>query len=74
MRNAATEAGYEGASYASLGGIQREMRAALATARESGDQPRLTSTGQPRGRHQPAQHHADGQQPAWQPALGLRLG
>lgn len=38
MRNAATEAGYEGASYASLGGIQREMRAAVTTAQESGDQ------------------------------------
>jgi hypothetical protein len=38
MREAAEEAGYPGAVYATLGGIQREMRAAVATAQESGDQ------------------------------------
>jgi hypothetical protein len=38
MEQAAEEAGYPGASYATLGGIQREMRAALATAQESGDE------------------------------------
>lgn len=38
MRGAAAEAGYEGATYASLGGIQREMRATLATAQQAGDQ------------------------------------
>jgi hypothetical protein len=36
-RESAEEAGYPGASYATLGAIQREMRAAVATARESGD-------------------------------------
>lgn len=38
LREAADEAGYPGASYATLGGIQRELRAAVAAATESGDQ------------------------------------
>lgn len=38
MREAAEEAGYTDASYATLGGIQRELRAALATAKEGGDE------------------------------------
>lgn len=38
MRESAEEAGYPGAVYASLGGIQGQKRAALATAKESGDQ------------------------------------
>lgn len=38
MRQSAEEAGYPGAVYATLGGTQREMRAALATAQESGDE------------------------------------
>ncbi len=38
LREAADEAGYPGASYATLGGIQRELRAAVTTATESGDQ------------------------------------
>jgi hypothetical protein len=37
MREAAEEAGYPGATYATLGGIQRELRAAVTTATESGD-------------------------------------
>lgn len=38
MRQSAEEAGYPGAVYATLGGTQRELRAAVATAQESGDQ------------------------------------
>jgi hypothetical protein len=38
MREAAEEAGYPGTVYATLGGIQRELRAAVATATESGDE------------------------------------
>jgi len=38
LREAADEAGYPGASYATLGGVQRELRAAVAAATESGDQ------------------------------------
>ncbi|HUN07266.1 MAG TPA: hypothetical protein PLQ56_11730 [Aggregatilineales bacterium] len=38
MRESAEEAGYTDASYATLGGIQRELRAALATAKEGGDE------------------------------------
>lgn len=37
MRESAEEAGYPGAVYATLGGAQREMRAAVAAATESGD-------------------------------------
>lgn len=37
MRNAAEEAGYPGATYATLGGAQRGLRAAVTTATESGD-------------------------------------
>lgn len=37
MGEAAEEAGYPGASYATLGGVQRELRAAVSTAQESGD-------------------------------------
>lgn len=38
MEQAAEEAGYPGASYATLGGVQRELRGAVATAQESGDE------------------------------------
>jgi hypothetical protein len=38
MRNAAEEAGYPGAVYATLGKTQRELRAAVAEATESGDE------------------------------------
>jgi hypothetical protein len=38
MREAAEEAGYPGAAYATLGRVQRELRAAVATAREAGDE------------------------------------
>jgi hypothetical protein len=38
MREAAEEAGYTDASYATLGGIQRELRAAVATAKEGSDE------------------------------------
>jgi hypothetical protein len=38
MGNSAEEAGYPGAVYATLGGIQRELRAAVASATESGDE------------------------------------
>jgi hypothetical protein len=38
IRNAAEEAGYPGAVYATLGGIQRQLRAEVATATESGDE------------------------------------
>lgn len=38
MRSSAEEAGYPGAAYATLGGIQRELRAAVAEATESGDE------------------------------------
>src|SRR5688572_1389028 len=38
MRTAAETAGYPGAVYATLGGIQRELRAAVAEATESGDE------------------------------------
>lgn len=41
MRNAAEEAGYPDASYATLGGIQRQLRAAVAAATESGDEEAL---------------------------------
>lgn len=36
MAESATEAGFEGATYASLGGPQRELRAALAEAQDAG--------------------------------------
>ncbi len=42
MNESATETGYEGATYATLGGPQREARAAVATARESGDETALS--------------------------------
>jgi hypothetical protein len=38
MREAAEEAGHPGAAYATLGGVQRELRAAVAAATESGDE------------------------------------
>jgi hypothetical protein len=38
LQEAANEAGYPGAAYATLGGVQRELRAAVTTATESGDQ------------------------------------
>ncbi len=38
MHEAAANAGYEGASYASLGGIQRQLRAEIATATDAGDE------------------------------------
>lgn len=37
MQNSAEAAGYPEASYATLGGIQRQLRAAVAAATESGD-------------------------------------
>lgn len=37
MEESAEEAGYPGAAYATLGGAQRELRAAVAAATESGD-------------------------------------
>ena len=41
MRESAEEAGYPGAAYATLGGVQRELRAAVAAATESGDETAL---------------------------------
>ncbi|MBL8120312.1 MAG: hypothetical protein J0L63_20260 [Anaerolineae bacterium] len=41
MRNAAEDAGYPGEVYATLGGIQRGFRAAVAEATESGDEEAL---------------------------------
>ncbi|MFQ3565831.1 MAG: hypothetical protein SNJ59_02420 [Aggregatilineales bacterium] len=41
MEEAAEGAGYPGATYATLGGIQREARAAVAAAREAGDEAAL---------------------------------
>jgi hypothetical protein len=38
MREAAEGAGYPEAAYATLGGVQRELRAAVAAATESGDE------------------------------------
>ena len=38
MRESAEEAGYPGSAYATLGGAQRELRAAVAAATESGDE------------------------------------
>jgi hypothetical protein len=38
LRESAEGAGYPDASYATLGGVQRELRAAVTTATESGDQ------------------------------------
>jgi hypothetical protein len=38
LRESAAEGGYPDASYATLGGVQRELRAAVTTATESGDQ------------------------------------
>jgi hypothetical protein len=40
-RESAEEAGYPGAAYATLGGAQRELRAAVAAAREAGDEEAL---------------------------------
>lgn len=37
MRESATEAGYEGATYATLGGVQRGLRADLQTATDAGE-------------------------------------
>lgn len=41
LRTSAEGAGYPGASYATLGGAQRELRAAVAAAAESGDETAL---------------------------------
>lgn len=41
MRNSAEDAGYPGAVYATLGGIQRELRAAVAAATEAKDDTAL---------------------------------
>ena len=41
MRHSAEEAGYPGEVYATLGGVQRELRAAVAEATESGDEAAL---------------------------------
>jgi hypothetical protein len=41
MREAAADAGYPDATYATLGRIQREFRAAVATAREANDEAAL---------------------------------
>jgi hypothetical protein len=41
MREAANEAGYPDAVYATLGGVQREFRAAVTAATESGDEDAL---------------------------------
>jgi hypothetical protein len=41
MRHSAEDAGYPGAVYATLGGIQRELRAAVAAATEAGDETAL---------------------------------
>lgn len=41
MRESAEEAGYPGAAYATLGGAQRELRAAVAAATEAGDEEAL---------------------------------
>jgi hypothetical protein len=38
VQHSAEEAGYPGASYATLGGAQRELRAAVAAATEAGDE------------------------------------
>jgi hypothetical protein len=38
LRESADEGGYPDAAYATLGGVQRELRAAVTTATESGDQ------------------------------------
>ena len=37
MRESAIEAGYEGATYATLGGVQRGLRADLQTATDAGE-------------------------------------
>ena len=42
MRNSAEEAGYPGEVYATLGGVQRELRTAVAEATESGDEAAIT--------------------------------
>ena len=41
MRESAEEAGYPGAAYATLGGVQREFRAAVAAATDAGDEAAL---------------------------------
>jgi hypothetical protein len=41
MRESAEEAGYPDAAYATLGGIQRQLRAAVAAAEDSGDDAAL---------------------------------
>jgi hypothetical protein len=41
MRESAEAAGYPDAAYATLGGIQRELRAAVAAATDSGDEAEL---------------------------------
>lgn len=41
LREAAERGGYPGATYATLGGVQRDLRAAVAAAREAGDDAAL---------------------------------
>jgi hypothetical protein len=41
VRHSAEEAGYPGASYATIGSVQREFRAAVAEATEAGDEAAL---------------------------------
>jgi hypothetical protein len=43
MRESAEEAGYPDATYATLGGPQREARAAVTAARDAGDEAALTA-------------------------------
>ncbi len=42
LRESAEEAGYPGAAYATLGGVQRTLRAQVTEAREAGDEDALT--------------------------------
>lgn len=41
LQESAERAGYPGATYATLGGVQRELRAAVAAARDAGDEEAL---------------------------------
>lgn len=43
MRESAEAAGYPGAAYATLGGVQRELRAQVAAATEAGDEEALAA-------------------------------
>lgn len=44
MTESATETGYPGATYATLGPVQRTLRADLAAAKEAGDQAKVDET------------------------------